>query len=500
MCGDPCKCEDGHKKCGSVFAPSCNLEPKSLYDCSGPGATPSKLEACTAECEHTSPDHQCKIDCTPQVMSMSAQIDAIIEQMNLLMKDTLNSGNITLLAYPPLIKTLEEAKAEMLADAARPEKLNLEAGTLRNTIIGARSVMDAIRPLFPKKNVNASLPLIQDLDELVPLIDSVIACSGGNQSDCSGITQLLNDYKDAAVKRINEIETTSSNSTAVKDIAQKFQDVTDIIDKVFETRDDSTLPAAGKTLNEIIGTMSGSFAIYSNASDGVNLYYEAAKEALKCEGFNITEFADKCAGYGYQLQGALDNILKYIQDLLNNVPILGPLISTPILDALREAVGSIQDGAGTGIGKTAGILVGILQIVGIAPGTEDETSDPVKKSLLAFLGIATVAGDCGSPEDKCMGAIEIARILLQAAVNIVANLPFPLNLAAAPLKVVVDQVAAALDSGSGATIATAAAALKLAADGINLTTGGATTTVLGTLVSGLEQIVTCLTTDKGTTP
>ncbi|KAK3846310.1 MAG: hypothetical protein J3R72DRAFT_434607 [Linnemannia gamsii] len=431
---------------------------------------------------------------------MSAEIDTIINQMNLLMKDTATSGNITLLAYPPLIKILEEAKADMLADAMRPEKLSLEAGTLRKTIVGASSVMVGIQPLFPKKNVNASLPLIQELEKLIPLIDSVIACSGGNQSDCSGIIQLLKDYNDAAVKRISEIEKTSPNSTAVQAIAQKFQNVTDTINKVFETRDDSTLPAAGKTLNEIIGTMSGDFKVYSDAPDGVNLYYEAAKEALKCEGFNITQFADKCAGYGYQMQGALDNILKYIQDLLNNVPIFGPLVAQPIIDALREAVGSIQDGAGTGIGKTAGILVGILQIVGIAPGTEDETSDPVKKSILAFLGIANVAGDCGGKDDKCMGAIEIARILLQAAVNIVAKLPFPLNLAAGPLGIVVDQVAKALDSASSELLKAAAAALKLAAAGINLTTGGATTSILNTLVTGLEEIANCVTIDKGTPP
>ncbi|KAG0351020.1 hypothetical protein BGX24_007945, partial [Mortierella sp. AD032] len=162
---------------------------------------------------------------------VSAEIDTIINQMNLLMKDTTKSSAVTLLAYPPLIKILEEAKADMLADAMNPENLNLEAGTTRKTTIGASGVMAAIKTLFPKKNVDASLPLIQELEKLIPLIDSVIACSGGSQSDCSGITSLWKDYNNAAVKRISEIEKTSPNGQAVKDIAKKLQSVTDIVDK-----------------------------------------------------------------------------------------------------------------------------------------------------------------------------------------------------------------------------------------------------------------------------
>ncbi|KAG0250218.1 hypothetical protein BGZ95_007268 [Linnemannia exigua] len=450
---------------------------------------------------------------------MSAQIDLIIEQMEILMEEyplKINftntttgdpnetpgdynytpGGNITLLAYPPFIKTLDQIKVDMLDDAERPDKLNLQAGTVRRTIIGAGRVMVAIKPLFLKKNVNASLPMIQDMRDLLPLIDSVIECSGGNQSDCSGITQLWRDFNDAAVERINEIAETSPHNATLKDLTQQLQNVTNIIEEVFKSRNDSTLPEAGKLLSSIIGIMSGDASIYMDASNGVNLYFEAAKEALKCEGYNITVFADKCLAYGDRTRGLISMVITWLKRTVGAIPIIGPLIINPLLSAIDDILLSAQEGFGTALGKIFGIIMGIIKIFGLLPNTEDEESDPATAAILEFMGISDIAGDCGGKKARCVGLIEIARILLQAAVSIVDGIPLIGWIIAKPLGVLVDLVAKVLEYTASGLITAAMFAINAAAAVINTITLGATTNILGTLTSGLEEIARCWATSE----
>ncbi|KAF9428603.1 hypothetical protein BGZ94_001767, partial [Podila epigama] len=58
---NPCVCKPEHNIiCGSTFAQSCGLEPNSLYQCTGAGAKPSKVKACSGECLPN--DNKCNID------------------------------------------------------------------------------------------------------------------------------------------------------------------------------------------------------------------------------------------------------------------------------------------------------------------------------------------------------------------------------------------------------------------------------------------------------
>lgn len=217
---------------------------------------------------------------------MSKQIDRIVEQMELLTNAATNG--ITQFAYKPFIKTLDDIKSSLTNDAQRPEKLSLEAGTLKKTIIGAGRIFVAIQPFFPANNTNASLPLIQDMRELIPLIDNVIACTGGNQSDCSGIIKLWKDFNDQVVGYLTELAATAGppNDVTIKNITEQINSVTLSIDEVFKTRDDSTLPEVGRVLNQIIGKISSNGKVFQGAADPINMYFEAAKEALKCEGMD----------------------------------------------------------------------------------------------------------------------------------------------------------------------------------------------------------------------
>ncbi|KAG0291980.1 hypothetical protein BGZ96_004646 [Linnemannia gamsii] len=507
FCIDKCACVDSHKSCGSSFPTICNLVPTALYNCKAPGEKPTEPTNCTSACEYTQPDHSCKVDvnCSPQVADMSKQIDVIVEQMERLMQ---TDGSITQFAYPPFIKTLNDIKTSMTNDAQSPDKLSLEAGTVKKTIIAAGRIFVALQPLFPAQDAKASLPLIQDMRDLIPLIDNVIACTGGNQSDCSGIIKLWKDFNDQVVKYLTDLAATVGPpvDAVIKELIEQINGVTLSIDEVFKTRDDSTLPAVGKVLNGIIGKISGNGKVFQQAANPINMYFEAAKEALKCEGFNITVFADKCSAYGDRLQGGLADIIDWIKNALNNVPLIGPLVTTPILDAIKEAAITLQNAGGNGVGGIIGILVGIIQLFGLIKN-EDNTGDSETKGILSFLGIADVAGDCGGSKAKCMGFIQIAKILIQAlSTKILGMIPFGLGtVVSGAVNSIVDVVAKAFEAGSSLAINAALAPLKVAQTALNFVFGDTFKDILSTFVGGIESIAKCLATsedadDKGTPP
>ncbi|KAG9070934.1 hypothetical protein KI688_008477 [Linnemannia hyalina] len=311
--------------------------------------------------------------------------------------------NVQCYAYLPFIKALDQIKIDMLANAEKPEALSLEAGTFKNTIIGMGRVMVNIQPLFPANSKGVSLPLIQDMRVLIPLIDAVISCAGDSGADCSGITQLMNDFNDEITMYLTELAATSgADAAAVQNVITGINSVTSIIDDVFKTREDTTLPDAGKLLNGIIGTLSGNSKIFKQASLPVNMYYEAAKEVLRCEGFDITMFAGKCSAYGDRLQGILTNVIEWIQTTLNNIPLIGPIFTTLTLEALKQVVITLQNGGGEAVGGVIGMVVGIIHMFGLVLDA-DNTGDPQTDAILAFLGIADVAGDCGGRKGQAHG-------------------------------------------------------------------------------------------------
>ncbi|KAF9909974.1 hypothetical protein EC991_007593 [Linnemannia zychae] len=62
-CNTDCLCKNGEDVCGSEFPPKCNLQPNSLYKCSGALADPSSPVVCTKGCDVKDGPDKCNIDC-----------------------------------------------------------------------------------------------------------------------------------------------------------------------------------------------------------------------------------------------------------------------------------------------------------------------------------------------------------------------------------------------------------------------------------------------------
>lgn len=208
-------------------------------------------------------------------------------------------------------------------------------------------------------------------------------------------------------------------------------------------------------------------------------------------------FADKCSAYGDRLQGALANIIEWIQKALNNIPVIGPIFTTPILEAIKQVAITLQNGGGAAVGRVVGMLVGVLNMFGLVPDA-DSSGESQTDGILALLGIADVAGDCGGKKARCMGAIEIAKILIQSLVDyIIGNIPFGFGKLLAPvINGIVDAIAKGLNAVSSAGIGIVIGALKAAAFVINLAFLNLFKDVLNTFITGLEDIARCLVTSE----
>lgn len=208
-------------------------------------------------------------------------------------------------------------------------------------------------------------------------------------------------------------------------------------------------------------------------------------------------FADKCSAYGDRLQGALANIIEWIQKALNNIPVIGPIFTTPILEAIKQVAITLQNGGGAAVGRVVGMLVGILNMFGLVPDA-DSSGESQTDGILALLGIADVAGDCGGKKARCMGAIEIAKILIQSLVDyIIGNIPFGFGKLLAPvINGIVDAIAKGLNAVSSAGIGIVIGALKGAAFVINLAFLNLFKDLLNTFITGLEDIARCLVTSE----
>lgn len=179
-------------------------------------------------------------------------------------------------------------------------------------------------------------------------------------------------------------------------------------------------------------------------------------------------FADKCSAYGDRLQGGIANVIEWIQKALNNTPLIGPIFTTPILNALKQAVITLQNRGGEAVGRVIGILVGVINMFGLLKNA-DNTGESQTDDILAFLGIADVAGDCGGKKSRCMGAIEIAKILLHTMVDyIIDNILLGIGTALSfVINGVVDAISEGLNAVTSAGIGIVIAALKGATTIIN---------------------------------
>ncbi|KAF9211709.1 hypothetical protein BGZ59_007706 [Podila verticillata] len=367
--------------CGGSFPANCGFQNNTRYKCTGIGATPSSLHACTKECLFTSPDNTCRLDCALQVLNATDQIQAIIDELGLISIVEIDpitntpftiGNNVTAVAIPLFITLLNVMKASSTVVKDSADQLALIAGQISKTANGTAVVFQRIRSTLPEKQ-NVLIPVVQEMLKLLPLLDKVIECSGSNGSDYSGFIRLYHDFVDASINHMQNL----------------------------------AVPPMDVTMTKLMCQVQNA---YGDSSDVLELIYQSASEALKCHGLNVTMFGDKCSSYGDRTKGFLSYILQWLKSVIGLWRILG-WITDPIMDAIYQAVQDVLTAASDTIVGVLGTIATLLDLIKIiAPGNYQED---ISNFALKLVGIEAIAGDSGGKKTDCFGAITLVMAILR---------------------------------------------------------------------------------------
>ncbi|KAG0273738.1 hypothetical protein BGZ97_010645, partial [Linnemannia gamsii] len=146
---------------------------------------------------------------------------------------------------------------------------------------------------------------------------------------------------------------------------------------------------------------------------------------------NATLFADKCSMYRDRLQGVLGDFIQFIQDSIGSFPVVGPLIINPLLDALKA----------------------------LSPA--DQTNS-IRDYLLRLVGLLDIPTECGGGGSSCTGLIQIVRMLGQAVINLVSQIPFVGYMIGVTLNPLLNGLMTALTTGTADAITSSYNALSSA--------------------------------------
>ncbi|KAF9981509.1 hypothetical protein BGZ75_007138 [Mortierella antarctica] len=404
-----CVCSGSTKVCGSALPANCGFNVTSLYTCGGAGLAPETPVECPAGCNTTTtPDHTCNPDCLAQVTAVNTAIDAITAAIN----PIVNSTPVTTAAFGPVLTLFNDIKTNLTSVAPIPTALAPIAGAANETLAGVIKLFQQVQAIIPSPANTTLQPALDALNNLLPLLQALINCAGGTK-DCSGLRTLFTE--------ISNVITLLQGAPAASQYATLLQNVTAVVLDTTASTDLTALNRAGADINTIIDALTVNATFAPELGQAVKVVYETAKILLVCEGVNITIFSDKCAAFRAKVEGYLSDFINFVRGILGSIPILGPLISDPILEALNDLVVDLQTGSATAIGGVLSIFQAIISIFGILPA--DDTTNSIRDYLLNLVGIMNVPPECQEPAN-CSGLIKIVTIIGQGAVTLISSV-FP---------------------------------------------------------------------------
>ncbi|KAF9571045.1 hypothetical protein EC968_001079 [Mortierella alpina] len=468
--------------CGASFPDVCGLEKTALYICSGVAAKPSNPTNCTLGCEFTSPDNQCFVDRSADVNALKSVIDDVIGAMN----SNLRTNNLTLVAFPPFVSLLNEVEAN-LTRATDPKDLQSVLEAVNSAINSITRVFKDVKP-----PLDTTSPGTQELSlitngTLLNLAQSLCQCSGDNVTNCVGAMELYNNFVASAQDRTKLLGVGTMLGPLTR-VSGDLSTSTKQFDVALPDGNIAALNESATLLNKIIGYTSGNVQMYGNISDSVMLVYDSAREVVVCKGLAVNQFLDKCSAYADRLNGVLSDFIQFIEANIGFIPVVGPLIVNPLLDALRHLLIDVQNGVATALGGVVSLLNAIVQVLNVV--SPPSSTNIVRDYLLRLVGIMDVPAECGGLSDRCSGLFKIVHMITDGVLNLIGKIPLAGVIIRPTLEPVLNGLLDALQKGVASTIKIALDLLDGVVKVVGLIPGVGN--VLKVLIDTLKALVDCL--------
>ncbi|KAF9438506.1 hypothetical protein BGZ76_007314 [Entomortierella beljakovae] len=457
-CQDPCLCKGSNKVCGSEFPESCGFSNSSIYTCSGVGATPSAPEECTAGCDYTVPDNRCISACGALAEQLASSLLEVVESLKQVAEDTSLGDEFVGTALQPFIDLLTSLATNLTSASADPSLLTTVTGTTSTTLTAAIDLFKSVEGIFGSTTVPLTDPILTTLNTTVlSVLEQLVSCTKAVPGDCFGIQTLYKSFANIAQTTVSTITTPIPDpldftSGVTSTISNLLTTVVDDIGTAIDSTTTAALEETGTLLNALIGMTGGNTALYGSTSKVLSVVNDAVELALTCAGVNGT-LGDECTQYRAKLQGILVDLIGFIETNMNSVPVVGPLIVSPIVTQLKNALNDLESGATTAVTGVVSILIGIMDIIDIAVPVEID--NPIRDYLQKILSMFTIPPGCGEQPGACTGLISIVEMLADACVELVSQIPLAGIAAKAVLPGFIDSMMTAIRSGSTTAIQTA---------------------------------------------
>ncbi|KAG0044733.1 hypothetical protein BGZ83_009991, partial [Gryganskiella cystojenkinii] len=493
--------------CGSTFPANCSLTPTALYTCTAAGAKPSDPKNCTAGCLLTRPDNSCASPCVQPAKDAASALNTVVQTLTTVLQKA-TADNTATVELPVFIKLFTDLSTNLTTAAAGPEDALVAISYSVNMTANAGFMIlrsGLYWNVFQNATRDGLVPVnTTQKAQVLTLLNALIACTGSTTKDCSALNALYKEFVRVATPVIAAYTTpvkdnrVGAASGATATFSVQFASAIADLDSAIATKNQTKLNAAGLLLNQIIGLAMD--PKYGSSAAAMGFAYDAAGYAAECAGLNVTDWRDPCKIFGQRTMGYLVDLVSFLGNILESVPIVGPLVAKPILDQLKLLLVDAQTGIATAIGGILSIVQAILAILDIAgPG---DTTNQIRDYILKMVGITNPPPECQT--GGCQGIIMAFKALLDGVYNIINQIPVIGSFVTGILKGLTDPLIDAINQGSAALIGGAA---KILLDGI----GGITTAVNNTfglipfigdyikrltapfdiLVKGVQAILTC---------
>ncbi|KAF9980084.1 hypothetical protein BGZ75_008832 [Mortierella antarctica] len=324
----------------------------------------------------------------------------------------------TTAAFPPFINLLNGIMTNLTSAREDSKTLKLIMGSIEASVNSSRRVFNSIGGTFPVTDASLLIYLNKSLQDLQPLVRTIVSCSGTSGADCVGANQLYKSYVASALARRLALGSSSSLQQVETDLKAISAD----IDNILATGQTSKLASSGQALNRLIGKTMGDTTKYGDISNYLVLVYESAKEALRCNGYDTSLFGDECSRYAYRLSGVLLDFIPFIRTKINLIPIVGTLISSALDTELTRLEAASRINALNVTCETASMLNATLTLIN---ATAPTGTNLIRDYLNRVLSLTLVPPECGCQgQARCSGLFKITRMVTNSLLSSLGDLGF----------------------------------------------------------------------------
>ncbi|KAF9939320.1 hypothetical protein BGZ65_010814 [Modicella reniformis] len=379
-------------------------------------------------CEFTSPDNQCYSPCVPIVKNVTQLITEVIGALEEVISNADFEDHFSPIALSPFVTLLEDTVTNLTNVGRDHDKIVAISGTVNSSVVDLTLLFKRVQYLFPPAIVDQDVPVVQMLENIIPVLQQLLDCTGVNAPDCVGLIQLFYGFEDDALGLVSEITVLIPDLTPgvvgnpMTTLIESLTKVVDSINLTLTTGDTTQLALYEEVLNGLIGTVSGNIGAFDTSADIMTLLYESAQDALQCVGVNTTQFSDVCTAFKARMNGVLHDIIKFIQNNVRAIPVIGSLIVNPLIAVFNAIVTDHQEQPSVAISETLAMLDGLTALMDVtAPGN---LNNPIREYLTNIHDITTIPAGCDVEDPiPCIGTATIAKILANSALDVVNRIP-----------------------------------------------------------------------------